>query len=306
MHDKMLLLNIEHLYLHKNPHPHFPKILFHMATSDNSKKGLIIAFYLSKFDKIAYNRLGFKTQSETHKYIGEILGIKPTTIKNWREEFDPYEDNSRAGWHQRPVRKRLLEIKSLFDHIEEPSFYEIVKNLIEKNNNSNIEDIISIIKTSEDDSQIPNSHTYSIQMAQTGKMAEEYFENHYIGIFSDIFSTNKKNIQLTDTRLSGCGYDYEISIANKTFHVEIKGMYDDNSSNIRFTDKEWAVANEKQDNYILVVVKNLSSTPYHIAIINPAKNLSPEMQIQQVIQISWIANIPDIRVFQHQIHQHEP
>jgi len=38
---------------------------------------LIVAYYLSKYDKEAYKNLGFSTSSDAHKQIGRALGEEP-------------------------------------------------------------------------------------------------------------------------------------------------------------------------------------------------------------------------------------
>ena len=263
-----------------------------MEMPDNKKKALIIAFYLSKFDALAYKNLGFGTQSQTHEHIGNVLGIKPATIKNYRDEFDPYEDNSRVGWYQKEARKSISKIKIDFDNLEEYSLQKIVKGFLSGNDATNFLSIISNIKLTEDkdDNKEESNKAFSIQMTQTGKLAEEYFKQNYINILKSFITINSTNHKLIDTRLNGCGYDYEIEIDDKKFFIEIKGVYN-NSGNIRFTDKEWSFANNKKDEYFLVVIKNISERPYPIVIQNPSQKLNPEINIQQIVQVSWIANI---------------
>lgn len=263
-----------------------------MEMSENTKKALIIAFYLSKFDALAYKNLGIGTQAQTHEYIGKVLGIKPATIKNYRDEFDPYEDNSRVGWYQKEARKSISKIKIDFDNLEEYSFQKIVKEFLSGGDDVKYKDIISNIKLAEDkeDDKEKSNKSFSVQMTQTGKLAEEYFEQNYISILKSFIALNSTNNKLIDTRLNGCGYDYEIELNDKKVFIEIKGVYN-NSGNIRFTDKEWSFANNKKDEYFLVVIKNISEKPYPIVIQNPSQKLNPEMSIQQIVQVSWIANI---------------
>ncbi len=79
----------------------------------NHKFALNLSYYLSCFDKIAYEHLGFGKQQLTHKRIGEILGINPNTIQNWRDQFDPIHGN-RKGWYQREMtQSRLNFVRAL-------------------------------------------------------------------------------------------------------------------------------------------------------------------------------------------------
>lgn len=74
---------------------------------NNHKLALYVAYYLSRFDKIAYEHLGFGKQQLTHKSIGKILGVNPHTIQNWRDQFDPIHGN-RKGWYQREMTQSRL------------------------------------------------------------------------------------------------------------------------------------------------------------------------------------------------------
>ena len=80
---------------------------------ENQKLGLYVSYYLSRFNKVAYEKLGYGNMSNTHNKIGELLSVPPNTIRNWRDEFDPLFGH-RAGWYQRPMtQSRLRVVKAL-------------------------------------------------------------------------------------------------------------------------------------------------------------------------------------------------
>jgi transposase len=58
-----------------------------------------VAFYLSK---IEHQGLFDKNlnQGETIRKIAAILGVKVNTLKNKRDQYDPYCSNTRVGWVQ--------------------------------------------------------------------------------------------------------------------------------------------------------------------------------------------------------------
>ena len=82
-----------------------------MSNVQRTKKqaGLIVSYYLSRCDMKAVRALGYKNFTEAFKKIGDILNENPNNIKNMRDEFDPYFDNGRAGWYQRPLRASSCE-----------------------------------------------------------------------------------------------------------------------------------------------------------------------------------------------------
>ncbi len=70
---------------------------------DKAKDSLIIAYAISRLNTTALDVMGYKSFSEAFKALGKLLEQKPTTIKNMRDEYDPYFDNGRAGWYQREL-----------------------------------------------------------------------------------------------------------------------------------------------------------------------------------------------------------
>ncbi len=122
-----------------------------MELPENRKKALIVALYLSKFDTVAYKNLGIGTQAQTHKYIGEILDVKPNALKNMRDDFDPWENNSRVGWYQRPLSPSRAKVKKDFDNLEENLFQRIIDDILFGGEDLKYNDIVSLIKSYEDE-----------------------------------------------------------------------------------------------------------------------------------------------------------
>ena len=96
---------------------------------------MIVAYYLSKFNEKAYEELGLGNRTESHKAIGNILGVNKNTVKNMRDEFDPLHDNPRSGWHQRPLRPSRQKIVELYQDLEESELRDLVIGILEKKNN---------------------------------------------------------------------------------------------------------------------------------------------------------------------------
>lgn len=80
--------------------------------SDKLDGSLTVAYYLSRMSKKGLEKLHYQTYSDAFKGIAAKLQQKPSTIRNMRDEFDPYFDNGRSGWYQKPLkgsRKRIFE-----------------------------------------------------------------------------------------------------------------------------------------------------------------------------------------------------
>lgn len=254
---------------------------------DNHKKALIIAFYLSKFDRTAYEHLSYGNMTDTHKKIGKILDVNPNTIKNMRDEFDSVLDNARKGWWQKPLSKTRLQTIEKFDHLTESSLNAIVLNILDNSDLQNEEIIKEVLITIDDNKEnlkTQRNYSFSISRGQTGLAAENYFINNFADILQNI---GLKNCSFIDTRNCGCGYDFEITSKEGTKFIEVKGLSGKKGS-ILLTDKEWSTALESKENYILLVVKNINIKPEIQLIINPAEKYNPIPKAQQIVQVNWI------------------
>lgn len=91
---------------------------------------LTIAYYLSRCNTRAVKNLGYSTFREAFDDLSILLQEKPATIKNKRDEFDPYFDNGRAGWYQRPMSPSRRRIFEKYKDISDEDLEEIVFNYI--------------------------------------------------------------------------------------------------------------------------------------------------------------------------------
>lgn len=71
--------------------------------NDNNKKALVIAYYLSRFDKVGVKNLGDENFTKACNDITNMIEVKASTIKNMRGEFDSIHDK----WKSRMVSTRI-------------------------------------------------------------------------------------------------------------------------------------------------------------------------------------------------------
>lgn len=102
---------------------------------DVKRKGLIIAYYFSRCSADACDRLGFTTLSDAFASVGEIIGEKPSNIKNMRDEFDPYFNNGRRGWYQRTLAPSRKEIFDEFECYSDEELLSVVRQILEHQSN---------------------------------------------------------------------------------------------------------------------------------------------------------------------------
>jgi hypothetical protein len=249
---------------------------------ESHKLALIVAYYLSRCDREAVRNLGYSTFAQATKEIGTILGVKQTTIKNMRDEFDPYHDNSRVGW-LRPAIGSRAKVMQTFQDTDDDTLHEIVKEILSNKTFSETEaytDITALL--SEPDQKKNHAAALGIYIPRgaTGRSAENLFREYFEREQQPVAGT------LIDRRDEGCGYDFEIRAAETSYFIEVKGLAAEEGS-ILFTNKEWNTALRAKEKYYVVLVRDISNNPVFEVIQNPATQLTPKKNIYTTLQLSW-------------------
>jgi len=237
-------------------------------------KSILVGLYLSKFDEQGVKALGFDSFKEAYNVVGFSLGIKPASIKNYRDEFDPQFPNKRQGWHKREMRPYVKEIFNEFKNLEMEQFIKLIKEFVYKNYELDI--LMEKIEKKND-----KNSSFAKRLV-TGLAAEQYFEQNYRQI--DIF----RDFDVENTTKLGCGFDFKLNSRNSDFlAIEVKGI-NENSGNIIMTEKEYSVAKELKDRYFLYIVKNFREEPFPKYFQDPAYGKLNFKKIELSIkQVSW-------------------
>ena len=241
---------------------------------------LIVAYYLSKYDRTAYEQLGFSYSTATHEEIGRILGVKPNSIKNMRDEFDPLHDNPRVGWYQRSLRPSRAKVIEAFQALSEEELRDVVLEILTNPDFATSDDFADVIEPISKREKKTKGKSIFIVRGPTGRKAEEIFMEHHRDASKPVPG------KLRDTRDQGCGYDFEIVNENQTIQVEVKGL-DSDSGGIVFTSKEWDVARKNGISYFLVIVRNVCEEPEIRIIRDPATVLKPKKSVFTTVQVRW-------------------
>ncbi|MDP2820876.1 MAG: DUF3883 domain-containing protein [bacterium] len=238
------------------------------------EKSILAGLYLSKFDAEGLKFLGFDNFTEAFNVIGLALGVKPASVKNYRDEFDPLFPNERQGWHKREIRPYCKNIYNSFNALDITNFSNLLKEIIYENHELDV--LMEQIAKKED-----KESSFAKRLI-TGQAAEHYFKENYIKI--DVF----KDYQIEDTTKHGCGFDFKLYTPNSEFlGVEVKGLNNSNG-NIALTSKEYSVAQMLGGRYFLFIVKNFKEIPFHDYFQNPLNSKLKFNRIEMTIkQISW-------------------
>ncbi|MCE5285177.1 MAG: DUF3883 domain-containing protein [Pelosinus sp.] len=250
----------------------------------NHKLALIIAYYLSRFDRDALSTLGYASFTMAFGKIGEKMGMNPNTIKNMRDEYDPLHSNKRKGWHQRELRPSRLEVVEKYQYLSENALAEIVRDILSNqlenpDKSDNIQIYIDSLNLEDKRRESTKSQKEYGTRGITGKQAEDIFLSQY-----EAGAIKGLRGHIIDKRNDGCGYDFELESDQIVF--EVKGI-SAQKGGIIFTDKEWSVAKKLKDRYVLVLISNINIEPIVTIIVNPYKKLQATKRIYQTIAINW-------------------
>lgn len=244
----------------------------------NRDKAILVSLFLSKFDRDAINNLGFSNFTEAFNVIGFTLETKPMSIKNYRDEFDPYFSNNRVGRHNRNMRPNCAKI---YEGFKDLSFKEFAKIVLET---LQLQDDLRDFNISTYEAESFDNQAFAKRLI-TGKAAEEYFRLKYKDI--SIF----ENYELIDTTQNGCGFDFKLRKEDSFWGIEVKGI-SNRTGGVQMTEKEYKVAQLLKNQYCLFVVKNFQEIPFHEYFINPTNgNLNITPVERTVKQVSWNVHV---------------
>ena len=245
-----------------------------------SKLAMIVAYYLSRHNREALSALGYQSFRTAFEDIGRKLGVKPNTIKNARDDFDPLHETGRVGWYQRSLRPSRASIATTFNEVSESALRSIVKDILCKPEFRTSSSMNQMLKTLSSEENKRDAEPVFVPRGITGRKAEE--------IFVTYFGEGKTSFQgtLKDMRDAGVGYDFSVSAPSGELFVEIKGLAADNGA-VAFTAKEWEKAQEWGEKYYLVIVSGIGTSPKLELIKNPAAKFSPSRHISTAVIISW-------------------
>ncbi|MGD1699780.1 HNH endonuclease [Dapis sp. BLCC M229] len=167
----------------------------------------IVGYYLSRFDKKAYQNLGLGNKNETHKKIGIILSFSGNTIKNIRDSFDPYHNNPRKGWWQRDLWRFEKEIYEGLKNYSEGEINYLVCWILE-NPKQSFEELFDNINLSDYQNKVlfPNEVQESI-------ISDKFPEGSVYKVNVNAYERNSKArkicIEYYGSSCYVCGFNFE-------------------------------------------------------------------------------------------------
>jgi Domain of unknown function (DUF3883) len=241
------------------------------------EKSILAGLYLSKFDSEGLRCLGFGSFIEAFNVIGSALGARPASVKNYRDEFDPFFPNNRKGWHKRPIRDYCKAIYDVFGSLGLDDFTRLLKQVIYREHDLDV-------LMEEVEKKQGEDHSFARRLI-TGQAAEQYFKAKYkdFGLFGDC--------EVEDTTRLGCGFDFRLFSPSTFYGIEVKGL-SEASGSIALTSKEHSVASVLKERFFLFVVKNFRETPFHELYQDPLNGKLIFNRVEQrVVQVNWTTKV---------------
>ena len=244
---------------------------------------IICGLFLSKFDQDGLQYLGFENFSEAFNALGYSLRARPASIKNYRDELDPYFPNGRKGWHKRPLRDHCKLIRKLYGNASLVELGDLIKSfLLPTEFTESLPDVARVLAAHYGE----ESSSFAKRLI-TGRAAEQYFvaNFHRMPEFSSLL--------LTDTTNWGCGFDFKLATqsGNWVCAVEVKGIRA-KFGQIQLTELEHDMAEALSDRYYMVLVRNFIEQPFHTIVKDPLNcRLQFTRTERKEVRLSWNANV---------------
>jgi len=232
------------------------------------------------FGRAGLNRLGFRSFAEAYNVVGYALGGRPSSIKNYRDEFDPLFPNERKGWHKRALREHCKVVLERYRAYGIDELAALIKSF------AGFDESIWSGVVPKGEPERPDSEAFARRLI-TGLAAERYFEAAYPAI------REFNGFQLENTTHFGCNYDFKLTRDDtKNFlAVEVKGIRESVGSKL-LTPKEYEAAVKPGDRFYLFVVKNFQKNPFHEMYVDPTRHgLQFTRNERTLLQISWLARV---------------
>ena len=237
---------------------------------------IVVGYAMSRLDDRYLQAQGVRTWKTAFERAAKALRVRPASLKNLRDEFDPVHDNVRKGWRHRPLRPNRQRVMGDLSEVSDDALLESVSRILGGDEAATEELLDSLIEVR------PAAHNVAERLL-TGRRAESLFLSNcesWIGI---------PRSEVLDRRDSALGFDFAVAGLSERA-IEVKGLRD-HSGAIQFTDREWSEAKIRQAEYWLVVVGNIAATPMFRLWKDPHRVLNVRCRYQRSVAAVWTSRV---------------
>lgn len=237
---------------------------------------IVVGYAMSRLDDRYLRSQGVRTWKAAFDRAAKALGVRATSLKNLRDEFDPFHGNLRKGWRHRPLRPNRQRVMGDLSEVSDDALLESVNRILGGDETATEDLLDSLIEVR------PAVHNVAERLL-TGRRAENLFLSNcesWAGI---------PRSEILDRRDSALGFDFAVTGLPERA-IEVKGLKG-NSGAILFTDREWSEAKVRQAEYWLVVVGNITATPAFRLLKDPQRVLTVQCRYQRSVAAVWTSRV---------------
>lgn len=252
--------------------------------SEENRKEMLAGLFLSRFDRDGLRALGFSTWNEAYNSLALAVNGRPLSVKGYRDEFDPFFDNPRKGWHKRPAHQNRIDMMNEYADLDLDAFAELVRTQFAASSDDLDVEIGKAVAAA---GVMQEDETPFAKRMMTGQAAENFFAQHYREV------PRFEPCALERTTAFGCGFDFKLTPPEESFlGVEVKGIVK-RSGKIMLTEKEFKMATHLKRRFYLYVVTDFASAPKPRVIEDPlSAGISFEEKTVNSVRRIWECNIP--------------
>lgn len=239
-------------------------------------EALVIGYAMSRLDAAYLAARRYRTWQEAFRDAAQALSESVASFKNLRDEFDPVHPNPRQGWHQRPLRPNRQRVLDELQDVSDDALMELVSRILQRDDEATAEAVDALAVVTRRPANVA-------ERLLTGRRAEEYFLRHC----QELVNVGPDSI--LGLRQSALGFDFGVKNLPERA-IEVKGLKP-MTGGIQFTDREWAEAKHRRDNYWLVVVGNLIAEPMARVVRDPHEVLTARCTYQTSVTAVWRSNV---------------
>lgn len=245
-------------------------------------EALILGYVMSRENEEYLRARSLRTWQDAFREAGTALGVRPASIKNLRDEFDPLHENGRKGWRNRAVRADRLRIFLDLSELSSQTILALADRILARDGAAT-EEVVSVIAAPPLRHAVQNIEKRLL----TGATAEAFFLRNSFRL------VGVQPSDLLDRRNAACGYDFAVR-GDDTMVFEVKGMAGQ-SGGLSFTEREWNEASIRREQYQAVVVGDVDaliesqddSRARSQIVPDPTRNLPARCLFRTTVTATW-------------------
>lgn len=238
-------------------------------------EALIVGYAMSHLGPAYLAARNLATWRAAYAEAGQSLAVNPNSIKNLRQEFDPFHTG--RGWRNRPIRPSRQRVLGELAEVSDDALREMIACILARD-----QDAIAPALDALAAAATPVVANVAERLL-TGRLAEEYFLVHCRAL------VQVEPNDVLDLRQAAGGFDFGVRHQPERA-IEVKGLKPFQGG-ILFTDREWKEAKTRRGDYWLVVVGNLAAEPAARVIRDPYASLEAKLITETSVKMTWRSNV---------------